>query len=85
MVQSQEAYGQEVPTILNKQELYLNITPLSQENLKVEEYIKEFQLQITVSLDEELELKIDGFIKGLSPLQFIANIVLTFIVLDFSS
>jgi len=51
-----------------KQELYLKITSINQENLKVEWYIKEFeQLQMQVGLDEELELKIAKFIKGLSP------------------
>ena len=51
-----------------KQELYLKITSLNLENLKVEEYIREFeQLQMTVGLDEEPELKMARFIKGLSP------------------
>jgi len=51
-----------------KQELYLKITSLSQENLKVEEYIREFeQLQTRVGLDEDNELTIARFIKGLSP------------------
>ena len=41
---------------------------LNQENLKVEEYIREFeQLQMTTGLDEEPELKITRFIKGLLP------------------
>jgi len=44
------------------------ITSLNQENLKVEEYIREFeQLQMRVGLDEESKLKIVMFIKGLSP------------------
>ena len=43
------------------------ITSLNQENLKVEEYIREFeQLQIRVGLDEEPKLKIARFIKVLS-------------------
>ena len=51
-----------------KQELYLKITYLNSENLKVEEYIREHeQLQMRVGLDEEPELKIARFIKGLSP------------------
>jgi len=50
-----------------KQELYLKITSLNQENLKIEKYIKEFkQLQMRVGLDEEPELKIARFIKKLS-------------------
>jgi len=50
-----------------KQELYLKITSLNQENLKAEEYIREFKrLQMKVNLDEEPELKIARFIKGLS-------------------
>ena len=37
-----------------KQELYLNITSLNQENLKVEKDIREFaKLQIRVGLNEE--------------------------------
>jgi len=48
-----------------KCKLYLRITSLNQENLKVEEYIWEFeQVQLRVGLDEEPELKIAGFIKG---------------------
>jgi len=51
-----------------KQELYLKITSLSQENLKVEEYIQEFeQLQRRAWLNEDNELTIAIFIKGLSP------------------
>jgi len=50
------------------QELYLKITSLSQENLKVEDYIRELeQLQIRVGLNKEPVLKIARFIKGLSP------------------
>ena len=50
-----------------KQELYLKITSLSQENLMVEEYIRMFeQLQMRVGFHEEPELKIARFIKGLS-------------------
>jgi len=49
-----------------KQELYLKIISLGQENLKVKEYIREFkQLQMRVSLNEELELKIFRFVKGI--------------------
>ena len=48
-----------------EQELYLKITSLNQENLKVEEYIREFkQLHKRVSLDEEPKLKIARFSKG---------------------
>jgi len=51
-----------------KQELYLKITSLNQENLKVEEYIKEFeQHQMRVGLVEEPKLKIARLIKRLSP------------------
>ena len=50
-----------------KQELYLKITYLNSENLKVEEYIREHeQLQMRVGLDEEPELKIAILMKGLS-------------------
>ena len=53
---------------LYKQELYLKITAPSSENLKVEEYIREFeQLQMRVGLNGEPELKIARFIKGISP------------------
>ena len=49
-------------------ELYLKITSLSQENLKVEEYIWEFdQFQLRVGLNEDEELTITRFIKKLSP------------------
>ena len=49
-----------------RQELYLKITPLNHENVKVEEYIREFeQLQNRVSLDEEPKLMIARLIKGL--------------------
>jgi len=48
-----------------EQELYLKIASLNQENLKVEEYIREFeQLQVKIGLDEEPKLKIARFIKG---------------------
>ena len=44
------------------------ITSFNQENVKIEKYIKEFeQLQMRVGLDEESELMIARFIKGLSP------------------
>jgi len=50
-----------------KKELYRKITSLNQENLKVKEYIREFeQFQMWVVLNEEPELKIARFIKGLS-------------------
>jgi len=50
-----------------KQELHANFTSLSQENLKVEEYIQEFErLQMRVGLNEENELTITRFIDGLS-------------------
>jgi len=50
-----------------KQELYLKSTILSQENLRVEEYIREFeQLQMRVSSNEDNELTIARFIRGLS-------------------
>jgi len=50
-----------------KQELYLYITSLNQENVMVEKYIREFeQIQMWVGFDEELELKIARFIKELS-------------------
>jgi len=50
-----------------KQELYLKITSLNQENLKLEEYVREFeQLQMRVYLKEEPKLKISRSIKGLS-------------------
>ena len=53
---------------LYKQQLYLKITSLSQENLKVEEYIQELeQLQMRVGLNKDNELSIARFIKGLSP------------------
>jgi len=55
-----------------KQEIYLRITSLSQENLKVEEYIQEFErLQMRLKLNEDNELTIARFIKDLSPI--IAN------------
>jgi len=51
-----------------KQELFLKITSLSQENLKVEQYIQEFeQLQIRVVSNADNELTVARFIKGLSP------------------
>ena len=51
-----------------KQELYLKITTLSQEKLQVEEYIWEFeQLHMSVGLNEDNELTIARFIKGLFP------------------
>ena len=51
-----------------KQELYLKITTLTQENPRVEEYIREFeQLEMRVGLTEDNELTIARFIKGLSP------------------
>jgi len=51
-----------------KQELYPKITSLSQENVRVREYIREFeQLYMRVGLNEDNELTIVGFIKGLSP------------------
>ena len=51
-----------------KHGLYLKITSHSQENLNMEEYIREFeQLQMGAGLNEDLELKITRFIKGLSP------------------
>jgi len=51
-----------------KKELYLKIASLSQENLKVEEYIQEFeQLQLRVGLNEDNKLTIGRFINGLSP------------------
>jgi len=51
-----------------KQELYIKITTLSQENLQVEEYIWEFELlHMRVGLNEENELAIVRFIKGISP------------------
>ena len=50
-----------------KQELYRKITSLSQEDLNVE-YIREFeQLQMRLGLNEDNELTIARFIKGLSP------------------
>jgi len=50
-----------------EQELYLKINSLSQENLKVEEHIREFeQLQMRVGLNKDNELTIARFIKGLS-------------------
>jgi len=53
---------------LYKQEVYLKITSLSQENLKVEESIREFgQLQMRVGLNEDVELKVVRFIRGLAP------------------
>ena len=67
MVQAQKAYGQEIPIPLYKQELYLNITSLKEEKLKVEKYIREVeQLQTSIGMDEESKLKIARFIKGLS-------------------
>ena len=52
---------------LYKQELYLKITNLSQENLNVKEYLWEFeQLQMRVGLNEDCELTIVRFMKGLS-------------------
>ena len=52
----------------HKQESNHKISSLRQENLKVEDYIKEFkQLQMRVGLDEEPKLKISRFIKGLLP------------------
>jgi len=51
-----------------KQELYLKITTLSQENLRMEEYIWEFeQLHMRVGLNEDNEIPIARFIKELSP------------------
>jgi len=51
-----------------KQELYFKISTLSQENLWVEEYIREFeQHQMTVGLNDDNEHTIGRFIKGLSP------------------
>jgi len=51
-----------------KQELYHKITTHCQENLKVEEYICEFeQLQMRIELNEDNELTIARFIKRLSP------------------
>ena len=51
-----------------KQGLNHRITSLSQYNLKVEEYIRKFeQLQMRILLDQEPELRITRFIKGLSP------------------
>ena len=51
-----------------KQELYPKITSLSQENVRVREYIREFeQLYMRVGLNEDNELTIARFIKGLSP------------------
>jgi len=51
-----------------EQELHPKITSLNQENLKVEEYIREFeQLQMSIGLDKEPKLKIIRFIKGLCP------------------
>jgi len=51
-----------------KQELYLKVNSLNQENLKVEGHIRECeQLQMSIGLDEESELKIARVIKGLSP------------------
>jgi len=42
-----------------KQELHVKMTSLNQENLKVQEYIREFkQLEMQVGLDEEPEFKI---------------------------
>jgi len=50
-----------------KQEFFLKIHSLNQENLKVEEYIRKFeQLQMRVCLNEEPKLKIARFIKRLS-------------------
>ena len=43
-------------------------SPLSLEDLELEDYIREFkQLKLKVSLDKELKLKIARFTKGLSP------------------
>ena len=51
-----------------KQELYLKITTLSQENLWVEWYIWEFeQLHMRVGLNDDNEHIIGRFVKGLSP------------------
>jgi len=52
----------------HKQELYLKISSLGQENLRLEEYIREFeQLHMRVGLNKDSELTIAMFIKGLSP------------------
>jgi len=51
-----------------KQDLYLRVTSLQQGNIKVEEYIREFeQHQIRCSLREEPEQTIARFLKGLNP------------------
>ena len=51
-----------------KQELYLKVTSLQQGNMKVEEYIREFeQLQIIYNLREEPEQTIARFLMCLNP------------------
>ena len=51
-----------------KQELYLKATSLQHRNMKVEEYIREFEpLQIRCALREEPEQTIAKFLKGLYP------------------
>jgi len=51
-----------------KQELYLKIASLSEENLKMEEYIQEFeQPQMRVGLNEDNKLIIARFVKEFSP------------------
>ena len=53
-----------------KKEIYLRITFLSQKNLKMEAYIREFeQLQLRVELDEDEELTIVRFIANKVELQ----------------
>ena len=50
-----------------KQQLYLKVTSLQQGSMKVEEYIREFELlQIRCALREEPEQTIARFLKGLN-------------------
>ncbi|XP_074293000.1 uncharacterized protein LOC141619880 [Silene latifolia] len=51
-----------------EQERYLKLTSLSQRNLSVTDYIKEFEILIMVcDLEEREEMQIARFIKGFSP------------------
>jgi len=68
LVQVQEAYGQEISILFLQARTFPQDYLSQPRESKIEEYIREFeQLQMRVSLDEEPELKIVRFLKGLAP------------------